>query len=107
MTIFIDLKQNTPEDDRLNIDIFVDKNVVGTGVSEEYISRLKLEQFQSEQTYLPDKREIMSPCDDCDGHVYTKLKMEKIWLLYNSVNLSERQMKIKAKNKMINTMIVT
>ncbi|CAG2256803.1 unnamed protein product [Mytilus edulis] len=45
--------------------------MIGGGVTEEYISRKDLEpsqfeeSFQSEQTYLPDEREIMPSCDDC------------------------------------------
>ncbi|VDI51056.1 Hypothetical predicted protein [Mytilus galloprovincialis] len=45
--------------------------MVGGGVSKEYISRKELEppqfeeSFQSEQTYLPDEKEIMPSCDDC------------------------------------------
>ncbi|VDH96282.1 Hypothetical predicted protein [Mytilus galloprovincialis] len=70
-SLFIDLKQNTPEDDRLKLNIFENKNMIGGGVSEEYISRKELEppqfeeSFQSEQTYLPDEKEIMPSCDDC------------------------------------------
>ncbi|CAG2192739.1 unnamed protein product [Mytilus edulis] len=52
-SLFIDLKQNTPEDDRLKINIFENKNMIGGGVTED------------EQTYLPDEREIMPSCDDC------------------------------------------
>ncbi|XP_052075785.1 46 kDa FK506-binding nuclear protein-like [Mytilus californianus] len=45
--------------------------MIGGGVTEEYISRKEPnppqfeESFQSEQTYLPDEREIMPSCDDC------------------------------------------
>ncbi|CAG2236750.1 unnamed protein product [Mytilus edulis] len=61
-SLFIDLKQNTPEDDRLKLNIFESKNMVGGSDSKEYISRKELEphqfeeSFQSEQTYLPDDK---------------------------------------------------
>ncbi|VDH90685.1 Hypothetical predicted protein [Mytilus galloprovincialis] len=69
-SLFIDLKQNTPEDDRLKLNVFENKNMVGGGVSKEYISRKVLEppqfeeSFQSQQTYLQDEKEIMPSCDD-------------------------------------------
>jgi hypothetical protein len=83
--LFIDLKQNTPEEDRLKTDIFdsvsdnksCSPNMV-SGRVEEYINRntREVSQFedkpQSEQTYLRDLEkdhknieEKMPSCDDC------------------------------------------
>jgi hypothetical protein len=83
--LFIDLKQNTPEEDRLKTDIFdsvsdnkpCSPNMVGSSV-DEYINRdtREVSQFedkpQSKQTYLRDfekdhrnMEEKMPSCDDC------------------------------------------
>jgi hypothetical protein len=83
--LFIDLKQNTPEEDRLKTDIFdsvpnnkhCSPNTVGGSV-EKYINRdtREVSQFkgkpQSEKTYLRDfekdhknREEKMPSCDDC------------------------------------------
>ena len=54
-SLFIDLKQNTPEDDRLKINIFENRNMIGGGVTEEYISRKDIEPYQFEESFQSEQ----------------------------------------------------
>jgi hypothetical protein len=67
--LFIDLKQNTPEEDRLKTDIFdsvsdnkrCSPNMVGGSV-DEYINRDTRGTFEKDHRNMEEK---MPSCDDC------------------------------------------